>query len=117
MAKSVPTKHSVVNPDLEKRWRDAVFANSRDHVHDEKGRPAEEEDAHDDPDRDGRLVLLVERRRVRGNVVIIALLTQTAGASFTNFNKFLMKNPANFLRAPLSKILALAYPLTIPDNS
>ena len=52
---------------LEKRRRDAVLAQPRNDVDDEKGRPAEEEDAHDDADRNGRLVLQVQRRlgRVR----------------------------------------------------
>jgi hypothetical protein len=45
---------------------------------------------------------------------------QESGTEFTNFNKFLMWNPANFLLAPLSGVLLLACPLTyqdIPDNS
>ena len=53
-------EESVVN--LEERGRDAVLAEPRDDVDDEEGRPAEEEDAHDDPDGDGRLVLQVQRR-------------------------------------------------------
>jgi hypothetical protein len=31
---------------------------------------------------------------------------------FTNFTKFFIRNPANFLLAPLSETLSLAYPLT-----
>ena len=54
----------VVN--LEERGRDAVLAEPRDDVDNEEGRPAEEEDAHDDPDGDGRLVLQVQRRLGRG---------------------------------------------------
>jgi hypothetical protein len=41
-------------------------------------------------------------------------------ARFTNFIKFLINNPANFLLLPLSGILLLACSLTyqdIPDNS
>ena len=40
---------------LEERGRDAVLAEPGNDVDDEKGRPAEQEDAHDDADRDGRL--------------------------------------------------------------
>jgi hypothetical protein len=44
----------------------------------------------------------------------------SAWASFTQFTKFLIKNPGNFLQAPLSRILPLACRPTwqdIPDNS
>jgi hypothetical protein len=37
---------------------------------------------------------------------------RSAGTAFTNFTIFLIKNPANFLLAPLSGILPLACPLT-----
>ena len=40
---------------LEERGRDAVLAEPGDDVDDEEGRPAEQEDAHYDADRDGRL--------------------------------------------------------------
>jgi hypothetical protein len=43
-----------------------------------------------------------------------------SGARFTNFTKFMIKNPDNFLQALPSRIISLACPLTwqdISDNS
>jgi hypothetical protein len=43
---------------------------------------------------------------------VVPVAAAHPGARFTNFTKFLIKNPANFLLAPLSGILPLACRLT-----
>jgi hypothetical protein len=98
-----------------------LFGRRRGHGHDEAvSRPQQVYDEHR-PLRVGVVVALGivphDDNDLKGEVVVgnFDKVSLVPGTKFTNFTRFLIRNPANFFLAPLSGIILLACPLTWQD--